>query len=131
MPQIQSGVKKVKNRITVSLLLILFIAFYGSVTLFIHTHNINGVVIVHSHPYNPFSGKHPGDHHHSAKELIYIQLLSHFVASLLVFAIFQGLIAAPGQVFKNAEHNDLSVRLYFLTANGFRAPPHRTFLFQD
>lgn len=46
---------KSKNRIILSisryLLLILFVGYYSSITMFFHTHVIDGHIITHSHPY--------------------------------------------------------------------------------
>lgn len=43
-----------KNKISVFfkfLLLILFVSYYSGITLFYHAHMVNGVIIVHSHPF--------------------------------------------------------------------------------
>jgi len=50
---------------------ILFVSYLASLTLFSHVHVVNGVTIVHSHPY-----KKGTPHQHSLFELIHIQLLS-------------------------------------------------------
>jgi len=59
----------------------LFFAFYGSMTMFMHIHVVNGVTIVHSHFY--LSDNTPADnqtsHQHSSSELILIDLLMHWV----------------------------------------------------
>ncbi len=60
------------------LLLFLFIGYYGSITLFFHSHIINGVTIVHSHPFNSDNGKDSTNLPHSEKQLLLIQLLSVF-----------------------------------------------------
>ncbi len=41
-----------KNRIAGISLLILFALYWCGITLFTHSHVVNGVVVVHSHPYN-------------------------------------------------------------------------------
>jgi hypothetical protein len=75
-------------KITVSLLLaFLFAAYYGSTTLFNHTHFINGVAISHSHPFNPFSEKLPTGHEHTSEEFKLIQFLSNVLISSLILAI--------------------------------------------
>ncbi len=49
--------------------LLVFVMHLGSITLFSHTHVVNGVIIVHSHIYN-------GQHTHSAQSLQTIFFLS-------------------------------------------------------
>ena len=60
------------------LLLILFLGYYSSITFFTHSHIINGVTIVHSHPFNSDKGGESSNSPHSNKELQIIQLLSDF-----------------------------------------------------
>ena len=57
-------------------LLLLFIAYWGGLTLFTHSHVVNGVIIVHSHPFK-------GQHEHTEVQLETIFFLSSFVASSL------------------------------------------------
>lgn len=61
------------------LLPILFIAYYGSITSFIHVHIEHGVTIVHSHPFSKASGG--ASHHHTS--LSEIQLF-HILTSISV-----------------------------------------------
>ena len=58
----------------VFLFLLLFMGYYGGITLFPHVHDINGQRIVHSHPYAGTSS-HPG-HQHSTQQLQLLQWLS-------------------------------------------------------
>jgi len=71
------------------LLLILFLGYYSSITFFTHSHIINGVTIVHSHPFNSDKGGDSSGSPHSGKELQIIQLLSDFftTAVSLSFAV--------------------------------------------
>lgn len=41
---------------------LLFIAYLGGITLFTHSHVVNGVIIVHSHPFK-------GQHEHTEVQL--------------------------------------------------------------
>ena len=50
---------------------LLFIAYLGSITLFTHSHVVNGVIISHSHPFK-------GEHEHSEAEAETIFFLSSF-----------------------------------------------------
>ena len=71
-------------------LLVLFLGYYGSITLFTHSHIINGVTIVHSHPFNYDNGDGTTKLPHSEKQLFLIQLLSEFLttAASISFAVF-------------------------------------------
>jgi len=68
------------------LLLILFLGYYSSVTFFTHSHIINGVTIVHSHPFNSDKGNNTLPSSHSEKELVVIQLLSEFFTTVFIFS---------------------------------------------
>ena len=68
------------------LLLVLFLEYFGSNTLFMHSHVINGVPVTHSHPYP--TGKAGGTGHtHTSSS---IHLLHHLSAGFLfiVAALF-------------------------------------------
>lgn len=60
--------------------LALFISYYASITLFMHGHIVNGVTVVHSHPYKTTSDGSPA-HEHKASEIQLIAQLSHFNSS--------------------------------------------------
>ncbi|MDD3195809.1 MAG: hypothetical protein PHU68_08405 [Paludibacter sp.] len=66
-------------------LLILFLGYFAGITLFPHTHIVDGVRITHSHPFSqsPDSGKHT---HTSAQ----FDLIAH-LSILLVVAISSGI----------------------------------------
>lgn len=66
------------------LLVILFAGYFISVTFFHHTHLVNGVNIVHSHPYKSHSGDIPINHNHSEKGFLLIQFISDFIAIVLL-----------------------------------------------
>ncbi|OQC36276.1 MAG: hypothetical protein BWX63_02002 [Bacteroidetes bacterium ADurb.Bin041] len=104
-------------------LLLLFLGYYGSITLFTHSHIVNEVVIVHSHPYNPFSKDKPSSHQHSTNEFVLISLLSHFLTTV-VFTTFS--IGVLKVVFKkyilSKNENNYFSRIY-VCFNGLRAPP--------
>lgn len=77
---------KIKNYICKSFryfLLILFLGYYGSITLFFHSHFINGVTIVHSHPFNSDNGTGSSNVPHSEKQMLLIQLLSVFFTTAI------------------------------------------------
>ena len=55
---------------------VLFISYIGCISLFTHTHVVNGVTIVHSHPYNP-----KAHHDHTTTEFQLIHALSHLTTA--------------------------------------------------
>ena len=56
---------------------VLFISYMAGITLFTHSHVVNGVTIVHSHPF-----KKGGEHSHTTVEFQLIHILDHtFLAS--------------------------------------------------
>ncbi len=63
------------------LLPVIFIAYYSSITLFIHVHIENGTTIVHSHPFGKVNG---GAFHHHAS-LSEIQLFHILLKSATPF----------------------------------------------
>lgn len=60
---------------------LIFIAYLGGITLFTHSHVVNGVIIVHSHPFK-------GEHRHTEVELETIFFLSAFAAPDGLFTPF-------------------------------------------
>ena len=61
-------------KVYISLLLFsLFTAYQVSITMFTHVHYINGVLVVHSHPYGTKS-----EHTHSQSEVLVIDRLSDY-----------------------------------------------------
>ena len=61
-------------------LLILFLGYYGSITQLPHYHIVDGVTIVHSHPFPHGSGTNPVEHQHSGNGFVLIQLISNLIA---------------------------------------------------
>ncbi len=73
--------KKYLTNILKLFLPLIFIAYLGGITLFTHSHVVNGVIIVHSHPFK-------GEHQHTEVELETIFFLSSFAASDSLFTPF-------------------------------------------
>lgn len=70
---------------------IIFINYFISISLFTHTHVINGVTIVHSHPYTTDDHGNP-THSHTGAEIQLIHTLSTFYStSIIVLCILLGL----------------------------------------
>ncbi len=55
---------------------LLFITYLGGITLFTHSHVVNGVIIVHSHPFK-------GAHEHTEVQLETVFYLTSFLSSSL------------------------------------------------
>lgn len=67
--------RNVRRRTQTALwLLVLFVGYQWAVLGFTHTHIINGVTIVHSHPF-------AGAHGHQAGSYIQLAQLSHFLST--------------------------------------------------
>jgi len=59
------------------ILLILFLGYFGSTTLFVHTHHIeNGIIIVHSHPFKSGPVNNPFNHQHSSNGFLLLQAIT-------------------------------------------------------
>ena len=73
------------------LLPVLFISYMAGITLFTHSHVVNGVTIVHSHPF-----KKGAEHSHTTVEFQLIHFLNHFqtidAGILPVFTSFVALL---------------------------------------
>lgn len=84
-PQRKNEVKRLLLNITRYFLPILFVSYLVSFTFFAHVHVVNGVTIVHSHPF-----KKGAAHKHSTVELQLIHFLSHLTAdgAAVVFCSF-------------------------------------------
>ena len=54
------------------LLLVLLVSYKLSVTIFVHTHNVDGIMVAHSHPFTN------GNHTHSSSQILVIGQLSSF-----------------------------------------------------
>ncbi len=71
--------KQLNKKVMGYFLLILFMGYFSSITFFSHTHIVDGVVIVHSHPYKAKSGNVPFNHNHSKNGFILILFISNFI----------------------------------------------------
>ena len=100
---------------------LLFLTYWGGVTLFTHSHVVNGVIIVHSHPFKT-------GHQHTEDQAETIFFLDHYMASavpvLLVaapcFCALLGLLAVPRGTRLCLPRLEDGIRL--------RAPPACVFL---
>ena len=70
--------------------LILFLGYFISITFFPHKHIVDGVTIIHSHPFHSHSGDTPVNHQHSQTGFLIIHFISHILAitSAVISGIF-------------------------------------------
>lgn len=57
---------------------VIFIGYFGIVSLFEHAHIVDGVIVVHSHPFETLPGG--AAHNHQTGQLQFFYFLSHFIA---------------------------------------------------
>jgi len=105
------------------LLLVLFLGYYGGITLFPHTHIVNGITIVHSHPFNSGNGNNSSNLPHSGKELQLIHHLSEFfstvagiffIAQIIRYLLTDDLVHSTNEGYAEPGGN---------RTNSLRAPP--------
>lgn len=110
--------KRLFLNITRYFLPILFVSYLVSLTFFAHVHVVNGVTIVHSHPF-----KKGAAHQHSTVELIHIHFLSHlttdgaaviFALSLFIPFLLCLLLGCPQHTHSHAPYHGVTA---------LRAPP--------
>lgn len=80
----QRNLYQVYKRLPGFLLVILFCGYLGSITFFPHTHIVDSISIVHSHPYKSLPESDPVDHHHTKNGFILIQYISSFITTIPV-----------------------------------------------
>ena len=103
--------------------LLLFLGYYGSITLFTHSHVVQGSVIVHSHLYNPFSKEKHSNQQHSTNELILINLCSQFFVTVAFAALVLGLVKVVLKQYTFRRNETHFFSPICLRLNGLRAPP--------
>ncbi|MBN2814790.1 MAG: hypothetical protein JXQ80_11985 [Bacteroidales bacterium] len=122
-------IRKINNNCAVCkvILLLVFLGYYSSLTLFYHPHLINGQIVYHSHPYKKHSQTKTGEkqtpaHQHNKDEFFYIQQLDKSVwDDLVIRPDLPEIVNFP----KKLVSSELPVRL-ITTANTsicLRAPP--------
>lgn len=104
-----------KNRILALLLALLFLCYYGSATLFLHTHYVNNGDVTHSHPFSETS------HSHSNAEYQLIQNLSQIATTIItmvtISCVVRLFIAVIQKVQTHIAHKNV------ITFKQLRAPP--------
>jgi hypothetical protein len=90
------------------LLLIIFLSYYSSISMFYHAHHINGFVLSHSHPYkhNKTSKTPYESHPHSSQAYSYIHQINEagwkdtsssveITSPVINFFVFTGVYNTP------------------------------------
>jgi len=103
-------------------LLVIFLGYYISITLFPHIHNVNNINIVHSHPYKTNSDNQPINHQHSEAEFFLIHVLSYFVATSLAIYFSFKIIRIISQKIIIKRDDDFFILKEFCV-HLLRAPP--------
>ena len=68
----------------------LFLGYYLNITLFYHSHIINGIEVTHSHFYwkHSESQNNPIKHSHTKDQLFTIQIISHVLLTTIAGCLF-------------------------------------------
>lgn len=110
-------VRKYKTRQIVSAcLLLLFVAFQASVTLFPHTHFLGSEKLVHSHPYSN------ANHCHSGNQILSLDKLSAFQSLEAPTLSFEELALTVVRDIE-FEPQDRACESEYLSQARLRAPP--------
>lgn len=111
--------KRNSKRVVGTLLLLLFAGYWASVSLFPHTHVIDGQKIVHSHPYS--EAPDTGSHSHSSSQL---QAIAHLSVFLALAATLCGMLSvfAPAATVAYAERR-CGIQTFDALGFSLRAPP--------
>ena len=103
--------------------LMLFVGYYSSISFFTHTHFIDKVLVVHSHPFSSSD-----NHQHSTSGFQLIHSISHFLVGAMsfggIFVLSKHLIA----LFKPAKPSSLTFTA-FNFYNFLRPPPTGSYLY--
>lgn len=103
---------------------ILFIVYIGSISFFTHAHIVNGVTIVHSHPFDSDT-----NHEHTTAEF---QLIQHLNAVVVLPSVFAGIGIALFLIPLYLILFNKKQELYSLVTTGalfLRGPPVRINIF--
>jgi len=112
---------KLNIKISKYLFLFLFLGFFGSITFFNHSHIVNGITIVHSHPFK--SDKNGQTNHtHTGTGFLLINFLSNFTA-IAVFALISSNIIFKLREKLSTIFYDSSLSNLLFNSNPLRGPP--------
>jgi hypothetical protein len=103
-------------------LLILFCGYLISTTFFRHNHIVNGVIIVHSHPYKSQPESDPVNHNHSNNGFLLIQFISNFIATAPILFFGYAIIRDFLNLRLLIQDENLIINLSHYSDNRPRAP---------
>lgn len=112
--------KKRISGILRALLPVLYLSYYCSATLFIHTHIVDGEPITHSHPYSGGNSSNPG-HSHSGASFMLIKQLSDSLLAVLTAYVACVVLRRAIRVIRVRAGNDSGRTILCLLPS--RAPP--------
>lgn len=96
--------------------LIIFVAYLTGISFFAHTHTVNNVAVVHSHPFSTSE-----NHQHSTASFQLISAISHFVSCALFLGLITRSVTAPAfSLFVSKTSSKYFLRVRFYT---FLRPP--------
>lgn len=101
---------------------VIFLLYFSSITFFTHSHVINGVTIVHSHPFAEDNEGKPL-HQHTGAEIQLINILSVFFSAAVIISII-ALLLPP--LIKVVTHTGYIYKLFSCIRVGqsrLRPPP--------
>ncbi len=108
--------KERHNKFISMLLLALFLSYHVSITMFVHTHIVDGVPIAHSHPFTS------SNHSHSSSQIVVIGQLSSF-QGLETVANNEITVFHNGEEELNFDNHELDVNNACVGHAMLRAPP--------
>lgn len=110
--------KGIRKLFMAAFLPFIFLWYIGCVSFTPHTHIVDGVTIVHSHP-----GSSEGHEHGSAEETLGIELICHFDRDLGQDGV---VLPAVAEMFLSDPHYEVatpSVIVSIIDVRSLRAPP--------
>jgi hypothetical protein len=102
-------------------LLIFFCGYLGSITFFPHTHIVDGVTIVHSHPFKSDKNGLP-IHNHTTNGFLLIHFISHFIATISIILLGHAIIRSEINIRLLIQDENLILKLFLYSAHRSRAP---------
>lgn len=108
-------------RTTASLFLTVFVVYYAIISAYAHVHVVNGVMVVHSHPFSD-------QHTHTAGQTLVLHYLTDFHSLEASVPLFVSSPFQPAFLIDYTEHVPTCLLPEFDSGIGLRAPPYSSFL---
>ncbi len=113
--------KTIYKRLYAAALLLLVVSYVGGISLFPHSHIVDGKVVVHSHPYAAGTAERPG-HNHSATAIFAISHLAHAALFVMVATAFTSFAGAV--TFFSVKESFALCLSRHIDVPALRGPPH-------